>query len=88
MTTLAGRYFQYDPEKDYNGAQGIEIADEVVKSLGGDTSKIHSWIKEHEGEKEISDPEKQEYLNYIRRIGRMIEERRQAGFPTSFAVGH
>ena len=51
MTTLAGRYFQYDPEKDYNGAQGIEIADEVVKSLGGDTSKIHSWIKEHEGER-------------------------------------
>ncbi len=44
MDELEQRYSKYDQDKDYNGAVGIEIANDISQICGHDPEKIRKWI--------------------------------------------
>jgi hypothetical protein len=41
---LYNRYINYDTEKDFNGQEGIEIANEVYERVGGLGQKLKNWL--------------------------------------------
>lgn len=40
MDNLTEDYLNYDPDKDYNGARGMEIAERTFERYGSDFNKI------------------------------------------------
>lgn len=43
-TKLGKAYFEYDPDKDYSGAEGIALAETIFKRCSYDFDKLHKWI--------------------------------------------
>lgn len=45
---LREKWMNYDPDKDHNGAIGLELANEGWQRFGGDTTKIRLWFSKGE----------------------------------------
>jgi hypothetical protein len=42
--SLVKSYFEYNPDEDYNGSRGMEIAERVFRKCNYDFNELHKWI--------------------------------------------
>ena len=81
-------YFEYNPEEDYNGAKGQEIAERVLRHCGYDFKVFREWIEEQKREQEERDTKKEQMLETISRIGEVLRRKHCQGKKVSLVIPH